>query len=136
MNAKVSSGGCLCGAIRFEARGVPKWTGFCHCESCRRATGGSVASHVGFTDTDLSFVEGAPKIYTSSPGVRRGFCAECGSSLTYESDRFPDYIQVYVGAFDEPDRFSPQAHVHCKEQISWFNIVDDLPRYAGSAVDE
>ncbi len=136
MNAKTAEGRCLCGNIKFRVLGAPKWVGFCHCDSCRRATGGPVVTNVGFADTDLTFTKGTPKIYGSSKGVKRGFCADCGTSLTYEAERFPDYVQVHLGAFDEPERFSPQAHVNCAEQISWFKIDDELPKYSHSAADE
>ncbi len=132
MSGKTVEGGCLCRNVRYRVDGSPVWIGYCHCRSCRRSTGAAAVTHVGVRDTDLTFVKGNRKIFESSPGVNRGFCSECGSPLTYEADRFPAYVQVYVGTFDRPNQFLPQAHVHFSERVSWFNVNDELPRYAGS----
>ena len=133
MATNIIKGGCLCGNIRFEAVGKPIWIGYCHCEKCRRATGAPAVTHVGFSESDLTFIKGKQKLFESSPGVRRGFCADCGTPLTYDGDRFPSYIQVYLGTLDEPDQLLPQAHVHTSEKISWYEVDDALPRFLGSA---
>ncbi|MCH7778639.1 MAG: GFA family protein, partial [Gemmatimonadetes bacterium] len=67
-------GGCLCGAVRFEARGKPLWIAHCHCQSCRRNTGSALATFVGFAGEGFAYLAGAPATYASSPGVTRGFC--------------------------------------------------------------
>lgn len=133
MTTKTKTGGCQCGRIRFEVSGEPIWIGFCHCARCRRATGAAAVTHVGVNPADLTFTRGRLKIYESSPGVRRGFCADCGTPFTYDGDRFPDYIQLYLGTFDEPDQLHPQAHVHMAEKVDWYEVADELPRYPGSA---
>lgn len=115
--------------------GAPVWIGYCHCESCRRATGAAAATHVGANLSDIEFVTGKLKLFESSPGVRRGFCSDCGSSLTYDSDRYEHYMQIYIGSFDEPERLSPRAHVNCAERISWFNTEDELAHFDDSGDD-
>jgi hypothetical protein len=82
---------------------------------------------------DLRYTQGAPKTYASSPGVRRSFCDQCGSPLAYETDERPDQIDLYVCSLAEPATVVPQAHVHAQEQLPWFEILDDLPRYARSS---
>mgnify|MGYP001828849422 CR=1 FL=1 len=67
-------GGCLCGAIRFQAIGAPLWTAYCHCQSCRRATGSPVAAFAGFPADRFVVTRGAPRRRQSSPGVVRSFC--------------------------------------------------------------
>lgn len=79
---------------------------------------------------DVAFVKGAPKSHASSPGVTRRFCGSCGTPLSYESERWPDEIHLFVVAFDDAAGFAPQAHVNTAEQIPWLTIHDDLPRYA------
>jgi hypothetical protein len=127
-NAK-NSGRCLCGAVRFEAVGAPLWVGLCHCESCRRSTGGALMAACGFPHENVTFTTAEPSYYASSPGVRRGFCAACGTSLTYESTRWSDQIHLMVGNFEHPERFSPQFHVFVGEQLPWLKFDDGLPRY-------
>jgi hypothetical protein len=132
MTEKIASGHCLCGKIQYRIEGDPVWTGYCHCESCRRMTGSVVTNWLGIKDSDLVFTKGRPKKYLDA-GVARGFCSDCGSSLTYEATHFPDYVQIHIGSLDDPGAIEPQAHVHCAEKIEWFNVNDRLPRFDGSA---
>jgi len=129
------AGGCLCGNIKFVLKGKPIWIGYCHCASCRKATGAAAVTHVGVNPLELIFVEGELKLYESSTGVERGFCGQCGSPVSYASNRYDEYMQLYIGSFDAPEQLSPQAHVHCEDQIPWFNTDDELPRHAGTGDD-
>ena len=73
--------------------------------------------------------------HNSSSGVWRGFCPNCGTPLTYEADRHPGEVHIYVGAFDDPGIFSPQLHVYFRERIPWLELSDELPRYAKQSTD-
>jgi hypothetical protein len=75
-------------------------------------------------------VKGAPRHFRSSPGVKRGFCETCGSPLTYENERLPDEVHVYAASLSEPARVTPGCHVFVSEQLPWFEVLDELPRYA------
>lgn len=122
-------GRCHCGAVHFTATGEPLFVAFCHCESCRRSTGGALVAACGFRRGDVAFSGAAPTYYNSSPGVRRGFCARCGTSLTFESTRWPDDVHLMVGNFDSPESFTPQCHVFATERMPWLRLADGLPRY-------
>lgn len=124
-------GRCLCGRISFVARGAPLWVLHCHCRSCRLNTGAPVATFVGYRPDRVDFAA-TPSLYESSPGVRRRFCANCGTPVSYEADRYADEIHLYIGAFDHPGAFPAQGHVHEDERIPWFDIVGDLPRKPGT----
>jgi hypothetical protein len=87
---------------------------------------------LGILDTDLVFTHGQPALYLDG-GVSRGFCRDCGSSLTYASTRFPDYVQLHLGTLDNPEVVVPEAHVHCAEKVAWFEVADELPHFEGSA---
>src|SRR5689334_9171233 len=100
-------GGCLCGAIRFAADGAPKWTAYCHCASCRRHTGAPVSAYAGFETGKVRFTQGEPTYFESSPGVRRGFCGRCGSTLSFEGERWPGELHLHIGAFDDPASLPP-----------------------------
>ncbi|WP_421998963.1 GFA family protein [Reyranella sp.] len=121
-------GRCLCGDVRFVAEGSAKWTAYCHCGSCRRHTGAPVAAYAGFETSKVRFTGAPLAFYESSPGVRRGFCARCGSTLTYEGDRWPGEIHLHVGAFDDPADLAPTGQAFGEERISWL----DLPAGQGS----
>lgn len=126
------SGRCLCGGLRYTVNRPPLWIGHCHCESCRRNTGSAMASFVGVAADAFIVTHGSLSAYESSPGVRRSFCPRCGTPLTYESQRFPGEVHVYLGTLDDPNQFRPEFHVHCAERIPWFEVRDALPRYPGS----
>ncbi len=134
-NDATHSARCLCGAIRLAALGTPIWAGHCHCQSCRRNTGAAMATFVGWAEDAFRYTSGEPAQFSSSPGVTRSFCGTCGTPLTYQSDRFPGEVHVYISVFDHPDSFRPQFHVFVAEAISWLHVEDDLPRYRATTKD-
>jgi hypothetical protein len=75
-------------------------------------------------------VKGAPRYYRSSPEAKRGFCENCGSPLTYENVRVPDEVHLYAASLSDPTGVVADGHVHVLEQLSWFEVLDELPRYA------
>ncbi len=75
------TGGCLCGALRYESSEPPIRTTICHCRMCQKSTGSAFMVAVGFSRTALRFTKGEPKLYRSSPIKDKGFCANCGSLL-------------------------------------------------------
>ena len=125
------NGRCLCGNLQFAVRGKRLWVAHCHCDSCRRNTGSAIATFVGYNKEQLTYTRGERKFYESSPGVRRGFCADCGTPMTYEADRCPEEVHLYVSTLDEPGAYQPQLHVFFAERIPWMDLNDDLPRYQG-----
>jgi hypothetical protein len=128
-----TAGRCLCGAIQYEFQGEPVEAVHCHCESCRRQTSSFVATFVMVPRTALRFTRGQPKEFASSPGVCRSFCGECGSPIAYRTERRPDIVDLFAGTLADPVFVSPSCHVHAEEQLPWFEVLDDLPRYAQSS---
>ena len=127
------TGGCLCGAVRFEASGEPLWIAHCHCASCRRNTGAAVATFVGVRRDGFRYGAGKPAVYESSPSVWRRFCSACGTPLIYEAARCADEVHINIGTLDEPAAFAPTMHVHVAEQLPWLHMDDGLLRYAASS---
>jgi hypothetical protein len=126
------TGSCLCGAIRFQIEGEPKWIAHCHCADCRRATGAAVSTYVGSDRVNTSFLAGTLKTYHSSKGVTRSFCGDCGSPIAYEGERWPSEIHFFVGLFDRAEDLVPQGHVYEAERLAWLHIVAEDP---GGAID-
>ncbi|NWG92293.1 MAG: GFA family protein [Parvularculaceae bacterium] len=112
-------GGCHCRQVRFRAAGAPKFVSRCHCESCRRTTGGAFSTWVGFPADAVEWTAGAPVFYASSMGVKRGFCRSCGTPLSYESDRWPGERHFLIGVFDEPKAFTPTSDYMKEEALAW-----------------
>mgnify|MGYP006200096753 CR=1 FL=1 len=88
-------GGCQCGAVRFLVTGDLKDASICHCRMCQKAFGAYYAPLVSTRGAVLEWTRGEPKRFQSSNVVRRGFCADCGTPLTYEA---PDGVAVAAGA--------------------------------------
>ncbi|WP_068112854.1 GFA family protein [Tropicimonas marinistellae] len=122
-------GHCLCGNVRWETDGARLWSGYCHCESCRRNCAAPVAAFFGVEDGHWRWVGIAPARYTSTPDVTRYFCANCGTPVAYASKRFPGETHFYAAGLDTPAAFEPEFHVHYAEHVPWMIVADDLPRY-------
>ena len=124
MSTPVHEGRCLCGAVRLTIAGRPKWAAYCHCTSCRKQTGAPVSAYVGFEREQVVFAGEPPARFASSPGVTRSFCARCGSTLTFEGERWPGDIDVHVGALDHPETFAPTVHAFAEERIPWLHLAE------------
>ncbi len=74
-----------------------------------------------------------PKVYGSSPGVKRSFCGNCGASLAYEDEKLPREIYLAVGVLDEPEKFEPQCHSWFSRKLGWLHLEDDAPRHQKSS---
>jgi hypothetical protein len=128
---KKTTGGCMCGAVRYEATGKPLSTIYCHCTSCRKHTGAPVVTLVGYKREQVSYTTKEPKIYKSSPEVGRAFCDQCGTPLTWEGDggELGPLVELLISTLDNPEAFTPECHIHHAERLSWFESTDTLPRY-------
>ena len=122
-------GGCLCGAVRYAARGVPSHPTLCHCRSCRGASGAPMVAWVTFPASGFSFVKGTPVRFRSSTPVIRTFCGACGTPLTYVYDAFPDGVDVTTCSLDDPEPFAPTDHTWISHRLSWMNLEDGRSRF-------
>src|SRR5215470_11596672 len=132
MDAAKVAGRCLCGSVVFQSTGKPNWTLHCHCESCRRATSSPMTTWISVPRSTFSFSKGSPGYFSSSQGVQRGFCENCGSPLTYESERIADEVHLYAASLLDATAVSPSGHVFAAEQLPWLEVFDDLPRFAAT----
>jgi len=129
----VYTGGCLCGAVRYRATGTATNLCYCHCDSCRRAAGSPSVPWGTFERTRFAITHGRLAEFRSSAPVVRGFCAACGSSLTYRNDKRPTEIDVTLGTLDDPRVLTPQMHVWVADKLPWVHIGDDLPQWPRGA---
>ncbi len=121
-------GGCLCGDVRFSGSGEPEWVVNCHCKWCQRHSGAAFLTYVGYSTRNLKWLKGSPSVFHSSPGVERGFCKRCGSTLFFAR---PDRgeISVFAGVLDEPLNVSPTGHAFTDHAADWLKLSDDAPRW-------
>ena len=119
-NKPVYTGGCQCGAVRFRIEGALSSVSICHCRMCQKAFGAFYAPLATAPENGLIWTRGEPRRYRSSSHVLRGFCAECGTPLTYEA---PDGIALAVGTFDDPASVAPTKQWGIEAKLPY---VDDL----------
>ena len=135
MSEALHTGRCLCGQVRFEARGEPNWVAHCHCASCRRATSAAFATYVGYAAAAVTWSGPPRREYASSPGVVRTFCPQCGSPMSFQGTGWRDEIHLFAASFDDADSLSPQLHEHTDEKLSWVQLADGLPHCEHGAGD-
>jgi len=100
-------------------------------------TGAPIAAWLMYNADQVEFIKGSPQKYASSPGVLQGFCPVCGTPLWWESIWDDKPIQmVTIGSLDDPEVYPPTRHAFCHNQISWFEVADNLPRYQQSSPGE
>ncbi|MDN2568253.1 GFA family protein [Aquibium sp. A9E412] len=127
------TGGCRCGAVRFEARGEPGHVSYCHCADCRRATGAPVSAFVGFPAAAVTIEGEALRRFVNGP-VARSFCGTCGTPIAYTDERLADTVYFMLGAMDAPGQYRPSVHAFVREQLPFVHMPDGLPRELGHSV--
>ena len=123
------TGGCFCGAVRFEVEGPEKFACFCHCHSCQHAAGAPVVAWATYARETFHVTSGELHTYSSSPGVTRGICAACGTLISYEHADRPGEIDLTLNSLDNPAAPVLKAHIWTEDKAPWLAIGDDLPVY-------
>ncbi len=130
-------GGCLCGAIRYEAKVFPTCAYYCHCGICKKVTGQPAEIGVPVKVGSLRFRSGGPKFYQSSDFMKRGFCAECGSRVINmtlsEDDAWA--TNVAVCSLDSPDDVAPFVHLFSENKLAWYDPSPEIPNAEEQDVD-
>jgi hypothetical protein len=126
------SGGCACGALRYEAATRPLETGFCHCRLCQKTTGAPVLVFASFSAADFRYLSCEPRIFESSSHGAREFCPTCGTQIAYRDIENAKTIDVNVGSLDDPSCVRPECHIWYGSKLPWLETGDSLPRYEKS----
>lgn len=121
-------GGCLCGAVRFRTRGSLRDVIVCHCNQCQRWSGHIVAATAIDRDRLEVYDRKELRWYESTPGIRRGFCGLCGSSLFWD-DSGSASISIMAGSLDQPSGLKTRAHIHVGDKGDYYRIADGLPQF-------
>lgn len=127
------TGGCRCGAVRFEVTADPVQISYCHCGDCRRASGAPVSAFVGFEDAAVSLRRHSLSTFENGP-VRRSFCSACGSPICYVDRRLKGIIYFMLGVMDAPGHYKPTLHAYVREQLPFVHMPDGLTRHLGESV--
>jgi hypothetical protein len=129
-----SSGGCACGAIRYECTADPLFSLNCHCRDCQRETGSAFAPILGISKTAFTITQGSPKYFAltadSGQTTRRAFCAECGSPLFGLPGSAPDLVTIRVGSLEDPSEFRPNQDIYTGSAQPWDYMNPALTKFA------
>ncbi len=126
------TGGCQCGAVRYAFYREPFNTHICHCRMCQKAFGSFFAPLTVIKLEDFAWTRGAPSLFMSSPLVERGFCARCGTPLSFrqvETDR----IDLSIGSLDAPEKLRPARQIGTESRMPWFAMLAGLPESSTEA---
>ena len=120
------TGGCQCGAVRYRLSAEPTGANICHCRMCQKASGGPMMAFGGVRLSEFFVSSGAIATFSSSDIAERGFCARCGTPLTYR-ELGSDRVSVTLGSLDEPGAVAPLTQLGVESKVSWLVRSLSLP---------
>ena len=126
MSAERVTGGCQCGRVRYAVEIADGDAYLCHCRMCQHATGGVAAAFKNVPQSALTWVR-EPDYYASSPLAKRGFCAACGTPLSFYYVEGSANIDLTIGSFDDPYRFTPTSHFSIESRHEAWVDTSGLP---------
>jgi hypothetical protein len=133
MNARMLSGKCFRGAVRYAVADDFVYAANCHCSNCRRTTGSAFKPFAGIERDKLTLMRGQDDlmIYGDEEG-NNTHCKRCGS-LLYSVVRAGAYVHVAMGTLVDDPAIRPNKHIFVGSKAPWFEITDDLPQFEGHA---
>lgn len=123
----MTTGGCLCGAVRYRVTGALRPVVACHCAQCRRTSGHHVAATSAVREHVV--IDGQPAWYRSSASARRAFCGTCGSNLFWDGPG--SHLSIFAGTLDAPTGLTLVGHIFCDDKGDYYDIADGLPQCPG-----
>ena len=124
------TGGCHCGAIRYQAEGKAITHALCRCVDCRRHSGAPMVGWTMYRQSEFKVTKGTPKIYKSSPDGRRHFCPDCNTGLFYINEvMLPGIVDIQSATYDDPDAVPARAHIQVADRIGWMEHAHELPEF-------
>lgn len=124
------TGGCHCGAIRYQTTSAAMHHALCHCTDCRRHSGAPMVGWTMYPESSVKITQGTPKVYKSSEHGRRHFCEDCGTGLFYSNaQNLPGILDIQSGTFDNPNAMPAQVHIQTVERLSWMKDINTLPEF-------
>lgn len=125
------TGGCHCGAVRYEIDGPIDRFSLCHCDDCRRIGGSAFGAALVLPAAGFRIVRGEEALtpYESSPGKFRCFCSRCGTHIVARMTARPGTVIVRAGTVDGDPGVRPDMHIWVRARAPWYAIRDALPQY-------
>jgi hypothetical protein len=117
--------------VRYRLDGPAQFINHCHCSMCRKVHGAAFGSFLHADGRHFAWTGGADEVsrYESSAGTFRAFCPRCGSAVPVLEDG-GTHVTIPAGSLDDDPGVRPVVHIHVASKAPWFEIADDLPRFA------
>ncbi len=129
MPAKNYSGTCACGEVSISASNSIGNNCYCHCESCRQASGAPFLAWTSFPNDLVEISGNSFSIHRSSPNIERGFCASCGTTISYRNLTLTNEIDLCTALLVDAEDLAPVAHIWLSDKLPWVQLNDGLPGY-------
>ena len=128
-------GGCHCGTVRYRIDGEIDWVAHCHCDMCRKASGGTVMTWLRVPAKALRFTGDEPQRYQSSRQLFRSHCPVCGAQIHCAADDEPGWAYVTVASLDRPEEVPPGRADWTADALPWITLDPHLPTNPGEPPD-
>ncbi len=126
------TGGCICGAVRYECNADPMFMGNCHCRDCQKASGSAYDAAIGVPAAALK-VTGMVKYHdtkaASGNTISRGFCPDCGARLFAKSTGYTDLAMFTAGSLDDPSLYRPTMDIFIDSAQKWDHMNPALAKF-------
>ena len=124
------SGGCQCGAVRYEVSGEPHHVAICHCRDCRKSAGAPIVAWAAFGEDGFKLTKGMATTFNSSGASMRSFCPTCGTGLYFtNAEVLPGIVDVQMVTLDDPDALTPRVQIQVADRIGWMATAHALPEF-------
>lgn len=130
---KAYTGGCACGAVRYEIAAEPVFSNHCQCRHCQQQSGTGHGSYLTFADRKAVRLSGTATEWTiagdSGNLKRHGFCPGCGAPVYLTFAAMPDLFTIHAASLDEPSRFTPQVVTYAARGHAWDSLDPALAKF-------
>lgn len=130
MNQELT-GSCACKAVRYSVNGRIKSVVNCHCDLCKKITGGAFETIALVSERNLRVVSGEKSLvcYALTENADKYFCGICGTPIFNQNKRVPGNSMIHIGSLDKPNSISPTINLHCNSMLSWVRNITALEHY-------
>jgi hypothetical protein len=132
------SGGCLCGAVRYESAAQPSLVVVCHCATCQKNTGSAFSLNLAMPRDAVTITGDSLTTYEDDSGASgklfyRSFCGRCGSPISGQGEAYPNMLILKAGTLDDPSWVKPEGHIWCVEKQPWLSIEPGVLQVPGAS---
>ncbi len=132
------TGGCLCGAVRYEARPQVDSAYYCHCRDCQIGSASAFTVAIFSPEQDFRVIAGELSCYSkaadSGRTIERKFCGKCGTPLAWSGEGFPETVLLSLSSLDNPEKYRPVLEGWTDRALSWCRISDEISSYPGRPI--